>query len=99
MSLSASSKSRYYRTVITLLDQLDPKEFNWEQVAVFLQPRASIFLPGELFELCGKTKVHIESSQIVSKFLIDRDRAGLFWVSSQNYADLARYILEFMCDR
>ena len=48
----------------------------------------------------GRTKIlNIEFSRIVSRFLMDRERAKSFWVNSQKYGDLARCILEFMCDK
>ena len=96
MSLFPSSRSRYCLTVVTLLDQLDPKEYNWMQHPVILQ---DLFVSNNMLDLVGRMKANIEFSQIVSKFLTDRERAGLFWVNSQKYADLARYLLEFLHDK
>ena len=97
LSLSASSRTHYYLTVVALFDQLDLKEYNWQQqVLVILQDH---LLPAKLFDLFGGTKANIEFSRIVSKFLIDQERAGLFWVNSQKYADLVWYILEFLRDK
>ena len=94
MSLFPSSQSRYCLTVVTLLDQLDPKEYNWTQHPVILQ---DLFISdNSTLDLIERMKENIEFSQIVSKFLMDRERAGLFWVNSQKYADLARYLLEFL---
>jgi len=97
MSLSASPRFHYYLTVVTLLDQLDPKEYTWHWLSVILQGR-SPSPPDKLRVLFGGTKSSIEFSRIMSKFLMDRDRAGFFWVNSQTYVDLARYILEFLRD-
>jgi hypothetical protein len=99
MSLPASSQSHYYLAVVTLLDQLDPKEYNWQRVSVILQRRLPMVLPSKLLDLFGRTKANIEFSRIVSKFLIDGKRAGIFWVNSQIYADLVWYILEFLRDK
>jgi hypothetical protein len=88
---------RYYLAVITLLDQLDPKAYNKMQLPLILQRTYLFMLDGSL-RLFGGTKKNIEFSQIVSKFLMDRGRAKSLWVNSQNYADLARHILEFMHD-
>ena len=97
MSLDASTRCwRNYLTVITLLDQLNPKEYNWEQVSEILED-PFIFI--KLRDLFGKTKVIIEFSRIVGKFLMDRERAQSFWINSQKYADLARCILEFLHDK
>jgi hypothetical protein len=91
MSFPGSPRIHYYLTVVTLLDQLDQKEFNWQQVSI-LQGQS---LPASSFRGIG----NIEFCQIVSKFLMDRDRAGLFWVSSQMYANLAMHLLKLLCDR
>jgi hypothetical protein len=90
------SRIHRYLPVVTLLDQLDPKEFNWKQVSVILQDRSPF---AELRLLFGGTKSNIEFSRIMSKFLLDRERAGLFWVNSQKYADLASHLLEFLRDK
>jgi hypothetical protein len=91
------SAIRYYFAVVTLLDQLDPKEYNWRRVSVILQGRL-LDVPTRLSDLFGGTKANVEFSRIVSKFLMDRDRAGLHWVNSRTYANLARHILEFLRD-
>jgi hypothetical protein len=96
MPLSAPSRSHYYLTIVTLLHQLDPKEYNWRLVSVILQGRLPSVLLRKLRDLFGGTTENIEFSWIVSKFLMDRERAGLLWVNTQKYADLARYILRFL---
>jgi len=97
MSVHASTGCwRNYLTVITLLDQLDPKEYNWEQISELLED-PFIFI--RLRDLFGERKVTIEFSRIVCKFLMDQKRAQSFWVNSQRYAALARCILEFMDDK
>jgi len=96
MYFSALSRIHCYLQAVTLLDQLDPKEFNCQQVSVILQDRSP---SAQLHLLFGGTKSNIEFSQIVSRFLMDRERAGFFWVNSQKYADLARYILELLRDK
>ena len=105
MYFTASSRIHYYLAVVTLLDQLDPKEYTsiWETFWVILQNTQDV-MDDPLFicdplDLFGKTESQIEFSRIVSKFLMDRERAGVFWVNSQHYADLARYILVFLRDK
>ena len=89
---------QYYLIVITLLEELDLKEHNWRQLPLILQGLFTV-IPDKLFKLFGGTKTNIEFSQIVSKFLMDQDRARSFWVNSQKYADLVRHILEFIHDK
>ena len=97
MSLSPSSLSHYYYlAVVTLLDQLNPKEYNWECVSVILRSR----LPStELLDLFDWIKADVEFSRILSKFLMDRERAGFLWVNPQRYVDLTRKILGFLRDK
>jgi len=98
-SLTTSSWSHYYPTVVTLVDQLDPKEFRWAQVSVILQRQVpGLSQTSKFLMLFGGRKLNIEFAQIVSKFLMDRDRAGCLWVNSHNYADLATPILEILRD-
>ena len=98
ISLRASTRSwRYYLTVITLLDQLDQKEYNWKPLSVILQHEFP-FTSDKALDLFQDTTT-IEFSRIMSKFLMDRQRAKSFWVNSQKYGDLARHILEFVCDK
>ena len=85
----------HYLAVITLLDQLDLKEYNWRQLQVILQDSPVQFIL-DMHGLFGGMKTNIELSRLVSNFLMDRKRARSFWVNSQKYADLARHILEFM---
>jgi len=97
--LTASSPPYHYFTVVTLLDQLDLKNFTWLQVKVILQhhsPLTSFDNPAILF---GGTKFNIEFIQRTSKFLMDRDRAGSLWVDSHKYAGLATYISEILGDK
>ena len=44
-------------------------------------------------------KANIEFSRIVSKFLIDKDRAGSLRVNSQMYMNLTLHLLKFLSDR
>ena len=97
MPLSESSQS-HYLAVVTLLDQLDPTEYDWQRLSVILEGRSPSALEN-LLVLFDGTKSNYEFSQIVFKFLMDRDRAGFFWVNFQTYADLARCILEFLYDK
>jgi hypothetical protein len=92
MALSGS----HYFAVVTLLDQLDPKEYKWERVSVILQGE---FLPAHCFDLFGGTKENIQYSRIVSKFVMDGARAGLLWVNSQTYVNLATYVLDILRDK
>jgi len=95
LSLTGSSRNRDYLVVATLLDQLDPKKFNWEQVSVILRHQ-SPFSSNILHLLFDGTKFDIEFIRIASKCLMDRDRAGSLWVDSHRYADLVKYILEIL---
>jgi hypothetical protein len=95
ISLSAGS---LFLAVLTLLDPLDLKEYNWTQLPVILQD-PFLFISDNLLDLIVKMKENIEFSWVVSKFLMDRERAGFFWVNSQKYVDLARCILEILHDK
>ena len=95
-SLSVPSWSYYHLTVVTLLDQLDPKEFRWRQVEEILQASN---LPVKFSDLFDDTGLNIEFTRIVSEFLMDRERAGSLWVNSYKYAGLTTYILEVLCDK
>ena len=86
---------RHYLTAVTLLDQLDLEEHDWQRLSVILLNWSSLEY-NRLPDLFSRTKVNIEFCRIVSKFLTDRERAGLFWVNSQKYADLAEWVLEFL---
>ena len=97
--LIISSPGSHFLAVVALLDQLNLEEFNWQQVSVILQHQLPFTLPDMLLDLFGRTTSKIEFFQIVSKFLMDRERAGLFWVNSQKYADLAKCLLEFLHDK
>ena len=99
MSLTDSSGPHYYLTVVTLLDQLDPKEFRWQQVSIILQHQLPFLSPENLTSLFDGTKFNIEFIRIASKFLVTRHRAGSLWVNSHNYAGLATYILEILRDK
>ena len=81
--------------VITLLDQLDPKEYNPTRLLVLLQQRFPFFSQ-KLPQLITRMKANMEFSRIVSKFLMDRDRAGLLWVSPQTYVNLVTQILKIL---
>jgi hypothetical protein len=101
MPFSAPSRS-HYLAVVTLLDQLDPKEYNWRQISLLLKGEPSILaeeLLRVLFQVDG-TKSNIKFSQIVvSKFLMDRDRAGSLWVNLQTYVNLATQLLNTLRDK
>jgi len=97
-SLTTSSWLHYYLAVVTLLDQLNPELFDWHQVSVILQHRLPFTLCNKLLDLFAAPELNIEFTRIVSKFLMDRDRAGCLWVNSHNYADLATPILEILRD-
>ena len=101
MPLNATSWPHYYLAVVTLLDQLNLKQFDWHQVSVILQHQLPATLLDTLLPLFGGMgfKFNIEFTRIVSKILIDRDRAGSFWLNSHNYADLATYVLEILRDK
>ena len=97
-STVSSRPLHYYLTVVTLLDQLDLKRFNWRWVSVILQHQLP-FLPHKFIDLFNGTKCNIEFVQIVSKFLMDRDRAGSLWLKSYDYAGLGMYVLEILRDK
>ena len=95
----APSQRYHYLAVLTLLDQLNPEQFDWYQVSAILQHQLK---PSHIHYLDGLfdgRKLNIEFTRIVSKFLMDRDRAGSLWINSHNYADLATYILEILGDK
>jgi hypothetical protein len=97
MSFSAPSRS-HYLAVVTLLHQLDLKEYNWVLLSLILEGRPSS-PPEKLLVLFDSMISNVEFSRIVSKFLMDRDRAGSFWVNSWRYANLAEHLLEFLRDK
>jgi len=97
MSFFASPQIHYYFTIVTLLDQLDSKECNWRVMTILLGGLPLI--RSNLPDLFGCTKTNIEFSRIVSKFLMDRERAGLFWVNLQAYVNLAIRLVTFLCDK
>jgi hypothetical protein len=101
MPLSASSQFHYTLPVITLLDQLDPEEYKWERISVILQHLFPFVSYHSLNLLIGEmsTTCFPEFFRILSKFLMDRERVGFCWINSHDYADLARYILEFLRDK
>ena len=96
--LDAASWRHRYLAVLTLLDQLNPEQFDWHQVSVILQYRLSFTLDN-LYILFDGTKLNIEFTRILSKFLMDRDRARSLWINSHKYADLATYILKILRDK
>jgi hypothetical protein len=98
MYLSASSRS-HYLAVVTLLDQLDPKVCNWQWISLLLEGESSFFAEHLLQVLFDGTKSHIEFSQIVSKFLLDRNRAGSLWVNLQTYVNLGTQFLKILRDK
>ena len=99
VSSHAASRSYHFLTVFTLLDQLNPEQFDWDQFSVILQnPLTSAYIRN-LHILFDETKSNIEFTRIVSKFLTDRDRARSLWINSHNYADLATYILKILGDK
>jgi len=86
--------------VVTLLDLLDPKECNWLQLQALLQERCGLISNHDvLLDLIVRIKASIEFCRIVSKLLIDQDRARSFWVNSQTYMNLAMHLLKFLSDR
>ena len=100
MSLTASSWRHHYLTVVALLDQLGPKAFNSEQVGVILHCYSLPIAPDEaLCILFDGKEFNIEFIRIVSKFLMDRDRAGSLWVESNKYAVLTVFISQILRDK
>ena len=66
---------------------------------MILQHQFPLDLLIKLGDLFGDRKANIEFLRIASKFLMDRERAGSFWVNSHKYANLARYLLKFLRDK
>jgi hypothetical protein len=97
MSLSASSRS-HYLAVCTLSDQLDLNEYNWHRIWLLLEGQL-LFPPENLHVLFDEINSNTEFSQIVSKFLMDRDQAGSLWVNLQMYVNLATQLLNILCDK
>jgi hypothetical protein len=95
MYLSASSRS-HFLAVITLLDQLDPKQYDWECFSLLLEGQPSSAGPITFFVLFNGTNSNIEHSRMMSKFLMDRNRAGSLWVNLQTYVNLATQLLNFL---
>jgi len=87
-----------FLAVVTLLDQLDPKEYNWKQLPVILQGPFP-FIPFILNGLFDGTDSDVEFSRIVSKFFMDRDRAGTLWVNPHVYVNLATQLLKILHDK
>jgi len=99
MPLYATLQPYCYLAVVTLLDQLNPKQFSWHQVSVILQHQLPSTFCEKLDFLFGARRLNIEFARIVSKFLMDRSRAGSLWLDSHNYTKLATYILEILHDK
>ena len=97
MPFNATSQSHCLLAVITLLDQLNPEQFNWYQVLAILQQQSTSPLITNLYDLFDGRKLNIEFTQI--EFLTDRDRARSLWINSHDYADLATYILKILGDK
>ena len=95
----ASSRLYHYLAVFALLDQLNPGQFDWYQVSAILQHQLTSPYIHYLYDLFDRRKLNIEFTRIVSKFLMDRDRAGSLWIDSHKYADLATYILKILRDK
>jgi hypothetical protein len=95
MSLSAP----LYLAVVTLFDQLEPNKHVWEQLVVILNGQPSIPPRMLLVLFESGTKLDIEFSRIVSKFLMDRTRAGSLWVNPQTYVNLATQLLNILRDK
>jgi hypothetical protein len=105
-SLSSFSLLSYFLAAVTLVDQLDPEEFNWERFSLSVQDDGAsddgasenlIHVGRALTEpvnLFDGTVSQTAYSQTVSKFLTDRVRAGTFWVNSWTYVELAMQLLK-----
>ena len=93
-----SPKWRCYLAVVTLLDQLDPKEYDWERVSVIIEQGQLKDLSINWRVLFGGMNVGVQFSRILSKFLMAPERASIFSVILY-YVDLVRYILDYLCDK
>jgi hypothetical protein len=96
MPLNATFWLNYYLAVIALWDQLNPKQFDWHQVSVILQHPLPFTLHEKLPGLFDEKGVNIEFIRIVSKFLMDPDRAGF---NFHIYGGLAKHVLEILGDK
>jgi len=86
--------------VVTLLDSLDPKECNWLQLQALLQEEFQLISNRDvLLDLIVRIKASMEFCRIVSKFLMDRHRAGSLWVNAETYENLASRFLRILCDK
>jgi hypothetical protein len=80
------------------VDQLDLKEFEWSQLSQNLEDQSLLPPSGfmDFHDIFDNTKSNIEFSQTVSKFLMDRNRAGSLWVNLQMYVNLGTQLLKIL---
>ena len=102
------SEISLFFTAVTLLDQLnvDPERFNWKLLSLILETEwttgilASVVLalskPIKVFD--GRES-QVAYLQLVSKFLMDRERAGDFCVDSSMYVKLTMQLLDILPGR
>ncbi|KIM44125.1 hypothetical protein M413DRAFT_375322 [Hebeloma cylindrosporum] len=99
---SSSRTHLIHLAVVTLLDQLDPTERDWHGFSMILDEEISnkslLSIREDLDNLFGCTESRKAGLRILSRFLMDRERAGLFWVNSQTYVELAKILLETLCN-
>jgi len=82
--------------VISLLDQLDPEEYNPQGLSVILRSGLPLISP---FYQLGEAQLNMEYARILSKFLMDRGRAGSLWVNPQMYVKLVTPFLKILRDK
>ena len=95
--LTSSSPRSHFLAFATLWDQLDPEEYDRTELEAILSHPLLFGASNMLSNLViGRKK---EFTRILSKFLMDRDRAGFFWVNPQTYVELVPIFLEILRDK
>ena len=102
------SEMSHFLTTVTLLDQLnvDPAGFDWQVLSVLVENKwiteglisvaHTLSKPVRLFD---GTKSQVAYLRVVSKFLMDRQRAGDFCVDSSAYTKLTMRLLDILPGR
>jgi hypothetical protein len=94
--LVSSSPGSHFLAVFTLLDQLDPEEYNSQALSAILHGGLPLVSP---LHLLGGTQLNMEFTRILSKFLMDRNRAGSLWVNPHMYMKLVTPFSKILRDK